>query len=288
MNQTKRIALLICYFGKFPWYFDYFVHSCRYNQTIDFFIICDDITYTKLLPANIRLIYKTLNDVSDLATVKLGFRIDIRQPYKLCDFKPTYGLLFNELIEGYDFWGYGDVDVIFGDIRHFITNELLSEFDIISVRHDFLTGYFQLFRNNHKMINLFRWSKDFVKVLSSDKHFCFDETNFQFQAFSNEVPLNQIDSEIESMMHVVRKLEARKYIIPYFDFHVIEGLPGKLKWSCGKLFYKDRYEVILYHLILFKKQYTPKTDIKFIPESFTISSTKIYHAVSSKTTVDEL
>ena len=135
------------------------------------------------------------------------------------------------------------------------------------------------------MINLFRHSKDYVKVLTEDEHFCFDETNFQFKAFSDGLPFNEIACEIESMMQVVKKLQGEKYIEAYFDFHVIEGLPGRLKWINGKLFYKNKYEVILYHLILFKKLYKPKFINNTIPDSFTISPTKIYH--KSKIRINE-
>lgn len=50
MNQNMSIALKACYFGKLPWYFNYFVHSCKYNPTIDFFIVVDDQTYIDYLP----------------------------------------------------------------------------------------------------------------------------------------------------------------------------------------------------------------------------------------------
>src|ERR1700732_3083708 len=103
--MDKNIALLTCYFGKLPWYFDYFVHSCKYNPSVDFYIITDDLTYRKPLPNNVKLVHKTLEDISIMATGKLGFDINITYGYKLCDFKPAYGLIFSELLKGYDFWG---------------------------------------------------------------------------------------------------------------------------------------------------------------------------------------
>ena len=44
----------------------------------------------------------------------------VNSPYKLCDYKPVYGLIFDEDLQDYDFWGHCDVDLIFGDIRKFI------------------------------------------------------------------------------------------------------------------------------------------------------------------------
>ena len=33
------IAFIICHMGKLPWYFNYFVHSRKYDTTVDFYIL---------------------------------------------------------------------------------------------------------------------------------------------------------------------------------------------------------------------------------------------------------
>jgi len=243
MEEQRKIGLLICYFGEFPWYFEFFLHSCKHNPTIDFYIITDIKTLPKILPANVRFIFKTLDEINYLASIKLGFETNIEHPYKLCDFKPAYGFLFSEIIENYDFWGYGDIDVIFGNIRTFISDELLDNYDIISVRHDILTGYFQLLKNSEKMIRLFMKSKDYVEVLSSNIHYCFDETNFKHKEFTRGLNYKEINSEIESMMHVVKN--------------------------------KEDCEALLYHLIKFKEVYTPKVSIGRIPGKYYIDKSLI-------------
>jgi hypothetical protein len=78
------------------------------------------------------------------------------------------------------------------------------------------------------------------------------------------------------MTHLVKKLHNQKYLKAYFDFHVIEGLPGKIKWENGVLTYKNTMEAIFYHLIKLKKVYTPKKALKKIPDTFYISPTRIY------------
>ncbi len=218
-----------------------------------------------------------LDEINELATAKLGFKVKISNGYKLCDFKPAYGLLFSELIKGFDFWGHGDLDMIFGDIREFMTEELLETYDLVSVRHDFLTGQFLLFRNNYKMNSMFQLSKDYQRVMESDQHHCFDETNFQWDGFREGKDYTEIPSDMESMTHLVKRLEAEKYIKPHFDFLIIEGVPGRLAWDRGKLFYKNKYEVLLYHMVLFKKVYAPIKPVKVIPLKFNISPTRIYH-----------
>lgn len=285
MKKNKKLALLTCYFGKLPWYFNYFAHSCKYNPTVDFFLITDDNSYFKPLPPNLKLIHSALGEINDIATEKLGFPINITYGYKLCDFKPAYGLIFSDLLQSYEWWGHIDLDIIFGDIRNFMTDELLDNYDLISVRPDWLPGCFLLFKNTNKINTLFTHSKDYKKVFSSDKHYCFDETNFAHDEFTEGKSYLEVDTEIESMMHVVKRLEANNHIKPYFDLHIIEGVPGKLKWENGKLFYRGRYEILLYHLIRLKKHYAPKTKKVNVPDKFSISPTKIYHQPNLKTVI---
>ena len=36
--------------------------------------------------------------------------------YKLCGCKPFYGVIHKEELRGYDYWGFGDIDLIYGDL----------------------------------------------------------------------------------------------------------------------------------------------------------------------------
>ena len=127
MKTLTKFALVICYYGKFPWYFDFFLHSASFNPSVDISIITD-LQKPDYCPANVHFIKMSLREVSILASNKLNFEVNIDYPYKLCDLKPTYGYIFSDLLQPYDFWGFGDIDVIYGNIRGFITEELLSAF----------------------------------------------------------------------------------------------------------------------------------------------------------------
>ena len=272
----KKIAIIVCYFGKLPWYLNYFLHSCGHNRTVNIFIITDDRAYEDRHPDNVQFIYRTISEINALAYDRLGFPVAIKNGYKFCDLKPAYGFLFPEIVKDFDFWGHGDVDVIYGNIRNFITDEILDEYDLISVRPDWAPGCFLLFRNCDKMNRLFMQSKDYRKVFSDSRHFCFDETNFQHDAFTDGKKYSEIPSEIESMMHVIRRMEEHGHIRPYFDLHIVEGTPGKLKWTKGVLTYKGKYEAMLYHLIKLKEVYRPQKTPGIIGDTFFISPTRIY------------
>lgn len=274
--MEKTIALIIPYFGKLPWYFDYFIHSCKYNLSVHFIIITDDDSYDQKVPDNIFIIHKTFEEVKKIFFEKLQMPVAFDDAYKLCDFKPAYGYIFSDLVQGYDFWGYGDIDIIFGNIRNFITDDILNEYDVITLRHDFLIGYFSLFRNIDKVNGLFAHSKDYKKVFTSPVHYCFDETNFHVDEFTAGKHYTEINSEIESMTHVVQRLHEENYIKVYFNYHVIDGVPGRMKWNKGVMTYKNEFEVIFYHLIIFKRMNKVPKPLKKMPDIFWISPTRIY------------
>lgn len=265
-----NIGLLNCYFGSFPWYFKFFLKSCENNNSIEF-IIFSDAVWKHSLPGNVKIIPFTLQEFNLLATLKLQFKVEIREAYKLCDFKPAYGIIFEDYIRDFSFWGICDIDLIFGRIREFITEEKLKEYELISVRNDYPTGSFMIFKNNLKINRLFMKSKDYRMIFTSQKHFCFDECNFKHEYLQNGGDIFAINCEIESMHHVIKREEFDNKLKVHFDFLIIEGLPGQLKWDNGVLSYKNEYEVLMYHLILFKSNlYTHKFYVERIPDIFYI------------------
>lgn len=270
----KKIIVLICYYGNFPWYFKYFLHSCTFNQTINF-LIFTDIEYNEAIPANVTFMKKSIADIILLATEKLGLSVNIEFPYKLCDYKPAYGAIFSDYIQGYDFWGQSDIDVIYGDIRSFITDDLLNEFDFISVRHDYTTGCFALYKNSSFMNNIFKRSKDYKKVFTSPVHYCFDECNFTQELLTEGKSIFEIETEIESFTHIIRAAQEKGEIKVHFDFILIEGIPGKIMFNKGRIIYKRQYEAVLYHLYMLKRLYQPVAN-HAIPDTYFISPTRIY------------
>jgi hypothetical protein len=270
----KNIAIIIPYFGKLPWYFAYFIHSCSYNPDIHFFIITDDYNYTES-PENVFIIRQSFQELKILIGEKLQLSIAFNDPYKLCDFRPAFGVIFDKILKDYDFWGHSDIDVIFGNIKKFITQEMLNNYDIISMRNDYVLGCFCLYKNVEKINMLFTRSKDYKKIFTASKHYCFDETNFHYDEFADNLHYSKINSEIESMTHLVKKMDEKNEIEAYFDFHIIEGLPGELKWDNGVLTYKNEWEAILYHLIKLKKIYSPPNVLEKMPNIFFIGTSEI-------------
>ena len=252
MPFNNSIAILICWYGPYPWYFRYFVHSCSFNPTIDYYIITDNQQQIDYVSKNITVVHKTLNEIKTTISEKLGFVVNLSYPYKLCDFRPAFGVIFSEIVKEYEFWGSSDIDLLYGDIRNFMTEEVLQSYDIISLRPEYVTGFFSLYRNSEFVNLLFKRSQDYCAVFQNRKYLGFDECGFLCDLLMEGASICDLSAEIESITHVTQSLSRKGIIKAYFDLHVVESTPGELQWSKGQLFYKAEYEIMLYHLISFK------------------------------------
>jgi len=172
--SLKKICIIIPYFGKWPKWFNYYLLSCQYNPTIDwhFFTDCDSPSVSE---KNLFFHKMTLQNFNDLASTQLHMKTNVKHPYKVCDFKPAFGKIFWRFINNYDFWGYGDIDLIYGDIRNFITHDLLENYEVISPDFGFLPGHFSIIQNKPELIDLFLICDTYKKVFEDERCYCFDE-----------------------------------------------------------------------------------------------------------------
>jgi len=196
------IHLLIPYFGKLPPWFGLFLRSCSANSSVKFTLIGDDPSFDHLAPTNFRRHPMTLSQFSDRAADRLGNKVSLSSTRKVCDFKPMLGAMFPDLLEDAAFWGYCDIDIVFGNIRRFLTDDLLNSYDVISSGNDFLAGHFSVFRNNELTHRLFERSKDIDFVLTTDRCLVFDELGpsaiWHFPGFTIG-----LDGAIDAMTQVV-------------------------------------------------------------------------------------
>lgn len=181
----NKIAFIIPYFGHFNNYFEIFLRSCEMNKNYcDWLIFTDDKTNYSY-PSNVKVTLISWNEMKELIERKLGFSIS--QPYKLCDYKPTYGYLFEKYLETYLFWGHCDTDLVWGDIEKFLKPKILNKYDKI-----FDLGHCTLYRNNDKMNKLFMecldGKKRYTEVYNSVDNVSFDE---EYNRSINNICLEQ-------------------------------------------------------------------------------------------------
>lgn len=169
----KSINIIIPYFGRLPNYFQLWLESVRYNPTIDFTLLTDDKSEWDY-PQNVHVVYSTFTDIQQRVHIKLSNNCNIDKPYKLCDYKPAYGYLFSDIIGDYDFWGFCDVDLIFGNIRRFVTEVIMEQYSRV-----FSLGHLTLIRNERKYNEAFMQKVDgclyYEDVFSTEASCYFDE-----------------------------------------------------------------------------------------------------------------
>lgn len=224
----NRIRVLTFCFRKLPNYFNVWLKSAGMNPEIDFLVITTDTTKYNL-PANIEIKNYTFDWVLDRVRSKFDCPIDIRDPYKFCDTRPMFGYLFPEWFEGYEFWGGCDLDVVFGDIRAFITDEVLEKYDKILTR-----DHFYLYRNTgevNKRFMLPHMGKDkfYEQVLGDHLLYCFGERkNWGMYFLYLNYGFPMFDAPVSA--DVFHKKKA---------FHVNTGEASKgqiFSWKDGKLY----------------------------------------------------
>ena len=206
----EKVCVIAVYFGKFPNYFPLWLKSCGTNPTVEFLLVTD--ADVKNHPDNV-IVYKTnLFAVRERASKVLGFEAALDRPYKLCDYKPVYGLMFSDLLKEYDYWGHCDVDLLFGDLRGYFKKYKLSEYE------RFLPlGHLSLYRNNEDTNNRFKDDRiipNYKEVFTSDKHYVFDELGGMTPFYaSNDYPFfkNRVFADIASVYNRYRVIEEYVY-----------------------------------------------------------------------------
>jgi hypothetical protein len=171
---NKRVVFICPFFkGRFVPYFQLFLNSCRRNPEFDWLIFTDNESNYSY-PPNVHKIQMSFEEAKILIQSKFDFMISLSNPYKLCDYKPAYGYIFEDYIKEYDFWGHNDLDVIYGDLSKFISDNMLENYDKL-----FMLGHFTLYRNTYTLSRLFmedyKGEKLYKAVFTTNRSCNFDE-----------------------------------------------------------------------------------------------------------------
>lgn len=241
----NSIILIIPYFGKWPVWFDAYLCSVETNPTIQWLCPTDceiplkhpeNITF---LPISISALNTHVNTVVE-ANVPLN-------PRKFCDLKPAYGDIFKEHITNFDFWGICDMDIVWGDIRKFMTPELLNDYDIICSRPEAISGHFNLFRNTESLNIFYKSIPNYRKLFEVPKFMWFDEVvltkHIKYLSENNKNPFKVFWNE-ES---VKKGIESEKHQEYYLDRWLFEN--GKIY----DLYDINKKEYMYLHFINWKR-----------------------------------
>jgi hypothetical protein len=173
MQNTPTILLILPYFGTLPSYSDLFFKSGGANPTVNWLFVTDQPLDAGRLPPNVTLRRTTFASLKKSIDAVLGFETALPSPYKLCDVRPAYGVIFADAIEGVDFWGHCDMDLVFGDIRRFLTPDILHAYTKVLIH-----GHLSLYRNRDDVNHYFELEAPnarFRDAVSDPRSLAFEE-----------------------------------------------------------------------------------------------------------------
>lgn len=154
-----KIAVIIPYFGRFPEWIDLFLYSCSLNYKISEDIFIDWLIFTdNQLPKKIYLNTKfhqlSFEEYCKKVSNKLSINFTPSTPYKLCDLKPFYGVIHENELKEYSYWGFGDLDLCYGNLEMLLNHKLLNRYDLITTHADRIAGHFTIVKKESKYTKL--------------------------------------------------------------------------------------------------------------------------------------
>lgn len=229
----NNILLIQIWLGKIPDYFWYHYETTKDIQGLDFIIFTDQ--EIKLNSKNYRVVRTTKKDIEIKISGKLNNPIRIKNNKKICDLKASFGDLFEEYVEGYDYFGCYDIDTLFGEVYKNIIN-YIGEYDFITIGeeifHPRLSGPFLIIKNTEELRTLYK-KGNYVECMSNTNVDCYEE-------------------------HTLSLLAKESYKIKIISSMNCETLNGgkntyDVRWSGGKLTINGE-EKIFYHF--YRKNHT--------------------------------
>lgn len=277
--MTKgRVALIIPYFGPLPQWFPYFAKSAANSQILDVLLFTDARDLPKL-PDNIKAHCCTLAEFSVLASDSLSLAVSLKSPFKVCDFRPTFGIIFNEYIRDYEFWAFGDIDLVFGDLGRFL-EPLLVDNDVISFRKGWVSGSFCVLRNCGQVNSIYKSSSDWQKSLLLPDNQLFDELGgFLYREVLRGSDVLSLKPNVDSFTHVVMRAVKKGSLRCAFNDLACENLAWgeTITFESGRLIRsKDQRELMYIHFVCMKRRFFEAPRVTEAPDSFAIRKTGIY------------
>jgi hypothetical protein len=281
--NIKRICVLIVYYGEFPNSIKIWYDSAKRQKNIDFIFVTDQEQPSFLI--NFKWIKYTFPQLVDHINHTLNIDCKIESAYKLCDLKPAYGLIFKNIVDKYDYWGYCDIDLIFGNLNLFLKESLKDTPDLIYSR-----GHFTLYKNSFEINNLFKTElllnnrqTGYAEIFSKYQNCLFDETYGIFKIFRNQNKIiyhnnNFIDINCNGLRF--RSTNSTNYHFQFYVYH-----KGKIVHFFKSSFF-EVYSNIEYSYIHFQKRNIDFSKFTNSNSYYLIKSDKIIPFESIETLID--
>jgi hypothetical protein len=262
--KNNRLAVVWIWFGLPPSYFRLLFKTIESNKDIDVLLFSDHTDAWGVLPRNVHLHPTTLGALRTRIRLILHPGAKLSFAYKICDYRPMYGELFAEELADYEFWGWGDLDVMWGRIRDFLPDDILTSYDKL-----LQFGALSFVRNSKITNSLFRHAGglDWREVVQSEAFRGFDETLGIYSIIESSGLPHFYKFNMADIMPYRPWFSERVGTLPNrFLYSIVDGHAFRESWSDGRL------EQVPLSYIHFQKRLLPiRGDSKAMRHSFWIT-----------------
>jgi hypothetical protein len=266
-----RICLISAYFGdptkmaSFP----YTLQSMGTNpKNVQFVIVtvsedprsASKITdmAAKLGVTNVKVLAPTIDEWAKRVKDKLAIDVpwDKTWYYKLNDYKPTFGVLFADIIEGFDWWGWVDLDVIFGNFvtfRHLFHKQIdprsSKQYEMISGCWFRTCGPITMIKSTPENNQLYQKQKRYMAKLLEKKAQTLDENGQDGMTSWGPNRLTWDNTNLTGGPYYGHQLQAHAPMVREGDYIKKKfGPTGVVTWFEGELtMLKGHYPVLVFH-----------------------------------------
>lgn len=261
--MKKLACIIIPYFGKLPWWIDFFLLSCSKNTSINWLIYSDDILISKVIPQNVTFVKITFDEYKKRISQELEITFNPDNPYKICDIKPFLGFIHRQELKDYRFWGFGDIDVIYGNIENLLFKYI--NYNIITMHENHVSGHLTFINNRNQTTLSFFKIPQWKELLLELNNVGFDEGNLTYICKKSFFKFKRAVRFTEALQPMWLRLGIRKVYMkeqfttplcgrPWRDGTIWNDQPDVWEWHDGIITsFRDKQESPYLHLMNFKE-----------------------------------
>lgn len=194
----NKVLLLIPYFGQWPPYIELYLYSCSRQRGIDFMIFTD----CKIPACRYdNVIFKPISfeDYCLFVSERLSIPFKPACAYKLCDLKPFYGVVHMRELDNYDWWGFGDVDLVYGNLSFLVNESNMRKYELLTTHMGRVAGHFTVIRKDSIYTHLCLKIPHWQNCLCTDNYYALDERIF------SRIVMTRKYKTIKTLYHMVCK-----------------------------------------------------------------------------------
>lgn len=158
--MLKKVFIILQFGEPHEWtqsFIDHVSHLERYGWYFKI-ITPNDFKSTY----NVEIVKMTIEEFNILCEKKLGINPELFitekgiPSFHVTDLMTGFGVIFEDYIKGFDFWGLIGIDCVVGRLDHFVPDQILMDCDIFSDDINTFNGNFSLLRNEERISELFK------------------------------------------------------------------------------------------------------------------------------------